>query len=272
MSSPSPGAPSSAPPPSVTLTAAAARGVRDRVEAGAAAHRVGAVGRRLGDEEVLAGVAGEGVGAEAAAAGCPIRSRLTPRRCRRRRRAGRGRCRLRGGLPARPRARRAVTAEQDVVAAEAAQRVVAAAAADDVAARPSGQGLAAVGAADRARGRRGDRGGGHEEGRRDGAQRDQPRAGKHPCHGPSSARRGPPSRRDAPSWTTVGSHPLRSLHDPARAVRVARRRGHRAQPCVLPVLPALLSAGATGGRRRPLGIVIGLAVDLRGRDRRPRDA
>ena len=26
-------------------------------------------------------------------------------------------------------------------------------------------------------------------------------------------------------------------------------------PCVLPVLPALLSASATGGRRRPLGIV-----------------
>jgi len=31
-------------------------------------------------------------------------------------------------------------------------------------------------------------------------------------------------------------------------------------PCVLPVLPALLSAGSTGGRRRPLGIVTGLAV------------
>ena len=31
-------------------------------------------------------------------------------------------------------------------------------------------------------------------------------------------------------------------------------------PCVLPVLPALLSAGATGGRRRPLGIVVGLGV------------
>src|SRR5947209_16969189 len=31
-------------------------------------------------------------------------------------------------------------------------------------------------------------------------------------------------------------------------------------PCVLPVLPALLSAGAVGGRRRPLGIVIGLAA------------
>src|SRR5271154_3969223 len=31
-------------------------------------------------------------------------------------------------------------------------------------------------------------------------------------------------------------------------------------PCVLPVLPALLSASAIGGRRRPLGIVLGLAV------------
>src|SRR5436309_2654394 len=31
-------------------------------------------------------------------------------------------------------------------------------------------------------------------------------------------------------------------------------------PCVLPVLPAVLSAGATGGRRRPLGVVLGLAI------------
>ena len=31
-------------------------------------------------------------------------------------------------------------------------------------------------------------------------------------------------------------------------------------PCVLPVLPVALSAGATGGRRRPLGIVTGLTV------------
>jgi cytochrome c biogenesis protein CcdA/thiol-disulfide isomerase/thioredoxin len=31
-------------------------------------------------------------------------------------------------------------------------------------------------------------------------------------------------------------------------------------PCVLPVLPALLSASALGGRRRPLGIVTGLAI------------
>src|ERR1700733_14166955 len=29
-------------------------------------------------------------------------------------------------------------------------------------------------------------------------------------------------------------------------------------PCVLPVLPAVLSASALGGRRRPVGIVIGL--------------
>ena len=31
-------------------------------------------------------------------------------------------------------------------------------------------------------------------------------------------------------------------------------------PCVLPVLPAVLGAGATGGRRRPLGIVTGLVL------------
>jgi cytochrome c biogenesis protein CcdA/thiol-disulfide isomerase/thioredoxin len=33
-------------------------------------------------------------------------------------------------------------------------------------------------------------------------------------------------------------------------------------PCVLPVLPVALSAGATGGRRRPLGVVSGLAVSF----------
>jgi cytochrome c biogenesis protein CcdA/thiol-disulfide isomerase/thioredoxin len=33
-------------------------------------------------------------------------------------------------------------------------------------------------------------------------------------------------------------------------------------PCVLPVLPVALTAGATGGRRRPLGIVTGLAVSF----------
>src|SRR6201999_1411471 len=31
-------------------------------------------------------------------------------------------------------------------------------------------------------------------------------------------------------------------------------------PCVLPVVPALLSASAVGGRRRPLGIVLGLGA------------
>ena len=36
--------------------------------------------------------------------------------------------------------------------------------------------------------------------------------------------------------------------------------GTALSPCVLPVLPAVLSAGATGGRRRPLGVVIGLAA------------
>jgi cytochrome c biogenesis protein CcdA/thiol-disulfide isomerase/thioredoxin len=36
--------------------------------------------------------------------------------------------------------------------------------------------------------------------------------------------------------------------------------GTAVTPCVLPVLPALLSASGVGGRRRPVGIVIGLAV------------
>jgi cytochrome c biogenesis protein CcdA/thiol-disulfide isomerase/thioredoxin len=38
--------------------------------------------------------------------------------------------------------------------------------------------------------------------------------------------------------------------------------GTAISPCVLPVLPVALSAGATGGRRRPLGIVAGLAVSF----------
>src|SRR3954453_19860476 len=33
-------------------------------------------------------------------------------------------------------------------------------------------------------------------------------------------------------------------------------------PCALPVLPAALTAGATGGRRRPLGIVTGLVLSF----------
>lgn len=36
--------------------------------------------------------------------------------------------------------------------------------------------------------------------------------------------------------------------------------GTALSPCVLPVLPAVLSAGAAGGRRRPVGVVVGLAV------------
>src|SRR4051794_34359778 len=36
--------------------------------------------------------------------------------------------------------------------------------------------------------------------------------------------------------------------------------GTALSPCVLPVLPAVLSAGGAGGRRRPLGVVLGLAA------------
>lgn len=36
--------------------------------------------------------------------------------------------------------------------------------------------------------------------------------------------------------------------------------GTALSPCVLPVLPVALSAGATGGRRRPLGVVTGLTL------------
>ena len=38
--------------------------------------------------------------------------------------------------------------------------------------------------------------------------------------------------------------------------------GTALSPCVLPVLPVALAAGATGGRRRPAGIVVGLALSF----------
>src|SRR5437763_4314198 len=38
--------------------------------------------------------------------------------------------------------------------------------------------------------------------------------------------------------------------------------GTALSPCVLPVLPALLSASGVGGRRRPMGIVLGLSLTL----------
>ncbi|MDQ4024229.1 MAG: cytochrome c biogenesis protein CcdA, partial [Actinomycetota bacterium] len=31
-------------------------------------------------------------------------------------------------------------------------------------------------------------------------------------------------------------------------------------PCVLPMLPGLLASAGTGGRRRPLGVIVGLTV------------
>src|SRR6478672_1432130 len=38
--------------------------------------------------------------------------------------------------------------------------------------------------------------------------------------------------------------------------------GTALSPCVLPILPVVLSAGVTGGRRRPLGIVTGLTLSF----------
>ena len=38
--------------------------------------------------------------------------------------------------------------------------------------------------------------------------------------------------------------------------------GTALSPCVLPILPAVLSAGVTGGQRRPLGVVTGLALSF----------
>src|SRR5688572_19182778 len=38
--------------------------------------------------------------------------------------------------------------------------------------------------------------------------------------------------------------------------------GTALSPCVLPILPAVLSAGVTGGRRRPLGVATGLALSF----------
>jgi cytochrome c biogenesis protein CcdA/thiol-disulfide isomerase/thioredoxin len=38
--------------------------------------------------------------------------------------------------------------------------------------------------------------------------------------------------------------------------------GTALSPCVLPILPAILSAGVTGGSRRPLGVVTGLALSF----------
>jgi cytochrome c biogenesis protein CcdA/thiol-disulfide isomerase/thioredoxin len=38
--------------------------------------------------------------------------------------------------------------------------------------------------------------------------------------------------------------------------------GTALSPCVLPILPAVLGAGVTGGRKRPLGIVIGLTLSF----------
>src|SRR5687768_1330008 len=38
--------------------------------------------------------------------------------------------------------------------------------------------------------------------------------------------------------------------------------GTALSPCVLPVLPAILGGGVTGGSRRPLGIAVGLTLSF----------
>jgi cytochrome c biogenesis protein CcdA/thiol-disulfide isomerase/thioredoxin len=43
-------------------------------------------------------------------------------------------------------------------------------------------------------------------------------------------------------------------------IAIVAGAGTAVTPCVLPVLPAILSAGAAGGRRRPLGILLGLGA------------
>jgi cytochrome c biogenesis protein CcdA/thiol-disulfide isomerase/thioredoxin len=43
------------------------------------------------------------------------------------------------------------------------------------------------------------------------------------------------------------------------AFAIVAGAGTALTPCVLPVLPGLLSAAGTGGRRRPLGVIVGLA-------------
>ena len=46
------------------------------------------------------------------------------------------------------------------------------------------------------------------------------------------------------------------------AFAVVAGAGTGLTPCVLPVLPALLAASSTGGRRRPLAIVVGLTTTM----------
>ena len=38
--------------------------------------------------------------------------------------------------------------------------------------------------------------------------------------------------------------------------------GTALSPCVLPILPAVLGAGVSGGRRRPIGVVTGLVISF----------
>src|SRR5206468_498895 len=53
-----------------------------------------------------------------------------------------------------------------------------------------------------------------------------------------------------------------SALSPFMAVSLEGGAATAVSPCVLPVLPVALSAGVTGGRRRPLGVVAGLAISF----------
>ena len=71
---------------------------------------------------------------------------------------------------------------------------------------------------------------------------------------------GRPSRQDAPSGRPSDRTRYGRCMTLLVLFAIAAGAGTALSPCVLPVLPALLSAGASGGRRRPLGVVLGLAT------------
>src|SRR5205807_6637341 len=80
-----------------------------------------------------------------------------------------------------------------------------------------------------------------------------------PCMGPADDPRAP--GREAAGSPYVTDRSLAILRTMALLVVFAfvAGAGTALSPCVLPVLPIALSAGMGGGRRRPLGVVAGLA-------------
>ena len=91
-----------------------------------------------------------------------------------------------------------------------------------------------------------------------GAQAPRRRAGLHPADAHDVRDR----RLITPQWLSAASASVKGQLEMLLLMLFAliAGAGTAITPCVLPVLPALLSASAAGGRRRPLGIVLGLAV------------